>query len=579
MSTPRPADSVRALATVVLVVGVLGALVATASPAAGQIFTFDEGKCLRPEDVSDKDANPYRGSDPNRQLLSYSPFRMINFPCNFPPEYRTVIVQPDAILLVEGGRLVRNIPVPPVIEYQRAETGRLVAVPRPPASFTLKGVTAAVGDPAWMAEVEPGVFQVDAALVQLATTMHVKAPEVTAVRLTTRPHVFIGGLHAQTVFEGVTVTSWDPGANGPDLTPADGRPFVLYQDASRLDIIRSQFVHLGSDRSGAYGTSWRAEGTTGSAIESTFADSFFGVYTFEARDIVFRGNVFRDNDYYGLDPHDYTTGLVIENNEAYGNGTHGMIFSRFVTNSVMRNNWVHDNGENGIVMHLGSSHNLIEGNVVERNVHDGIVVLGSSDITIADNKVRGNEVGIRANQIGSKRITIRGNVLDDNAVGMRAYGGASDVTLVDNMVRTSREEAVVLDSPRSRVDGLGILGGAVGMELRTVVHVQRTRIADVDQGIVAKSDAIVDVRDVDVVARTVGLRRQPGAMTTLQNTRLLAPLPVDVSGPEDAGARGLLPYLGIGALAAAVLLEVFRRARNRHEPPVLVPAGVLKNTA
>jgi parallel beta-helix repeat protein len=578
MSPGHHARWARILAAVGVAVA-LGVPVAAGSPAAAQIVTLDEGKCLKPEDVSNKDANPYRGSDPNRQLLSYSPFRMTSFPCNYPPEYRTVILQPDGILLVEGGRLVRNIPVPPTAVPERGPDGRLVVVPRPPPPFTLRGVSAAIADPAWIAEVEPGVFRLDAALVQLGSTMEVKAPDVRAVQLTTRPHVFIGGLRAKVVFEDVTVTSWDPAGGGPDLTPADGRAFVLYQDASRLDIIRSEFVHLGSDRSGAYGTSWRAEGTTGNAIESTFAHSFFGVYTFEARDIVFRKNVFRDNQYYGLDPHDYTTGLVIEDNEAYANGAHGMIFSRFVTNSVMRNNRVHDNGENGIVMHLGSSHNVIEGNLVERNGHDGIVVLGSSDNTVAGNTIRGNAVGIRTNQVGAKRITIRENVLEDNQVGIRAYAGASDLTLVDNLVRGSREEGVVLESPRSRIDGIEIVGGRVGIELRTVGDIRRARIVDVDQGILAKNDAIVDIRDVDVLARSVALRRQAGAMTTVRNARLLAPVPTAGPARDDSGWTGVLPYFGIGALATSVALEILRRARNRHQPPVLAPPGVVKNTA
>lgn len=553
------------MAVACAVAGVLATTVGPTAPAGAQTVSFDDGKCLRPEDASEKDANPYRGSDPNRQLLSYSAFRMINFPCNYPPEYRAVIVQPGSILLVQGGQLVRNIPVFTPLRGA------------PP--FTLRGVAAAIGDPSWIGEVGPGVFQVDAALVQLGTTMEVKAPDVTAVRLTTRPHVFIGGLRSNVVFEGVTVTSWDVATNGPDLVPTDGRGFVLYQDGSRLDIIRSQFLHLGSDRSGAYGTSWRSEGTTGSAIGSTFGASFFGVYTFEARDIVFRSNVFRDNAYYGLDPHDYTTGLVIEDNEAFGNGTHGMIFSRFVTNSVMRNNRVHDNNGNGIVMHLGSGQNLIEGNLVERNRHDGIVMLGSGDNRIVRNTIRGHEVGIRANQIGSQRLTIAENVLEENVTGIRAYGGASDVTLSDNVVRGSREQALVLDSPRSRVDGIEIVGGRLGMELRTVTDINRVRISEVDQGIVAKSDAIVDSRDVEVRARLVGLRRQPGAMMTMENVRLLAPVPTDAPMPDADSWTDMLPFFGVGALALAVLLEMVRRVRNRDQAPVLAPAGVLKNTA
>ncbi|CAN5776164.1 hypothetical protein BH20ACT1_BH20ACT1_08560 [soil metagenome] len=110
-------------------------------------------------------------------------------------------------------------------------------------------------------------------------------------------------------------------------------------------------------------------------LDSTFAHNFFGVYTYEARDIVFRGNVFRDNILYGFDPHDATAGLVVEDNEAYGNGSHGFIVSRYVVDSVFRGNRSHDNLGNGIVMDFASDRNLIEANVVEDNAKDGIVLL------------------------------------------------------------------------------------------------------------------------------------------------------------------------------------------------------------
>ncbi|MDQ3305870.1 MAG: right-handed parallel beta-helix repeat-containing protein, partial [Actinomycetota bacterium] len=295
-----------------------------------------------------------------------------------------MVIDPAGIELIEGGQLVGRI-----------------SLPSTESPLSLPVVTQAVADPSWIAEVEPGVFELAAALVQEAgTALDVAAPRVEELRLLNRPDVFLGGLGATARFEGVSVTSWDPALGAPDEELGDGRPFVLYQEGSRLDVVDSEMSYLGSDRSSAYGVAWRV-GTTGEALRSTFAHNFFGVYTYEVADIVFRDNVFRDNILYGFDPHDYTTGLVVEDNEAYGNGSHGFIVSRYVTDSVLARNYSHDNAGNGIVMDFGSDRNRIEANLVENNAKDGIVVLGSAATVVVDNVIRGNRVGVRINGVES----------------------------------------------------------------------------------------------------------------------------------------------------------------------------------
>lgn len=540
---------------------VLVCLLSSAPPVHAQEDPA-QAECRAPESRPLPDQELYKGTDPSRNLLAYSPERILQYPCPYPADYRGIIVRPDQLLMVQGGQLVRRIKV--------GATGSNTI-------YTLPRIASFVGDPSWIGEVAPGVFQIDAAIHQRDSTLLVTGPEVKEVRLTTRPHVFIGGIRSAALFQNVKVTSWDPATNGPDRNPVDGRPFISYEEGSRLDIGSSELSFLGSDRTTAYGVSWRTLGTTGHVIDSVFADNFFGAYTAEVANIEFRRSVFRNNAYYGLDPHTGSKGLVIEDNEAYGNGTTGIVFSQFVTDSVVRNNRVHDNGSNGIVLHANSDRNRVEGNLVESNGEDGIVMIGSGHNIIEKNTVRRNHTGIRVNDLNSDRDRIVGNTVEDNAVGMKIYGGATEAALVDNTVRGSRETAVVVDAPLSELVRMQIDGGKRGLELDGVVDISETRVRDVEEGVRAAPSAIVELRKVTVTAHRTGARFQPGAITTMQDVDVTAPTGIVQQSATASSWTDLLPYIGLAAVALAVGLDILRRVRNRHQPTVQAPPQVLNS--
>lgn len=514
--------------------------------------------CRLPEERVNATGELYHGTDPDRNLLPYSPFRIINFPCtNFDPDVRVTLLYRDAIVLLEGGLLLRAIPF---------DAGEEVTFPE---------IVEAINDADWMAEVAEGVYEVDTAFIQLGNTqVSIRGPETIELRLTDRPHVFLGGRGAQVTFEDTTVTSWNDERGGPDLAPEDGRAFILYERGSRLDILRSRFLYLGSDRSGAYGVSWRTGGTTGSAIESEFAHSWFGVYTFEARDIVFRGNTFRDNTYYGLDPHDRSTGLIVEDNVAYGNGSHALIFSRGVADSVLRNNHVYDNGGNGIVLDAFSDRNVIENNLVERNKGDGIVLIGSGHSLIVNNTVRSNRTGIRLHRIGSSDIEIRGNVLDGNRAGIHAYGGAHNIVIEGNVISNSSRPGITVQAGATRIVDTIIHSAPVGIEIGTAVDIEGVEISEVDRGIVVRSDSILEIRSSAIEAVDAAIRLHPQALASIgDQVGLNAPDPVHVPVPTLYWRRWL-PLVGLAAIVIAVVLEIFRIARTREEAFGLAPPGV-----
>src|SRR4029450_11484570 len=81
----------------------------------------------------------------------------------------------------------------------------------------------------------------------------------------------------------------------------------------------------------------------------------------------------------GLDPHTGSTRLVVEDNQAFQNKAHGIVFSEDVPDGVVRRNRTYANGGNGIVLDERSDRNTVSGNLAEGNRGDGIVILGSSD--------------------------------------------------------------------------------------------------------------------------------------------------------------------------------------------------------
>ena len=515
-------------------------------------------RCPLPDEAPAVDPNDplFTGSDGKRDIRFFAAFRMAEFPCEYPRDFRSIIMFPDALVLVNAGRVERAVPF--------ATGGKPV---------TFDTVAQAIGDPAWIAQdAANGRYTIDAAFIQQpGTSLVVSAPEVKEIRLTTRTNVFMGGRNSTVLFNGTKVTSWDVARQGPDVFTDDGRPFVIYAAGSKMDIVDSTFSYLGSDRSGgSYGVAWQNGGSTGSAINSVFENNFFGAYTAEAKNVVFRKNKFRNNIVYGLDPHDFSTGLVIEDNEATGNGKHGIILSNYCSDSVVRNNRVSGNGANGIVLDKVSSNNRIENNIVENNKGDGIVTIDAPSNVITKNTITSNRVGIRIDLPRSYDNRIGDNTIKGNVSGIRLEGGAHDVLLSNNTVTGSSEAAVTIDAPRTMIDGLTIEGGKTGMLLRTLATVKNTNIRGVALGMAIESQAIPQLDQVNIESTRDGIRVDNQVALNLDNTTVNAPNITTVRGVTRDWRRWL-PVGGLALIVLAYLIELLRRGivrRHSHDSPL-----------
>lgn len=278
------------------------------------------------------------------------------------------------------------------------------------------------------------VFQLNLPLlVAPGATLALTKADVDELRLQRESGTFIvnGGTLQ---FVDVDVVGWDSQRGRPAELALDQRdrfrPFIISWGGSRMDATRTHFSNLGFESSKAYGFSYSQGNTrvlrtrpgslprpTGTLVNNSFEDLYFGFFSYEADDVLIVGNEYRNNVVYGIDPHDYSQRLLIALNSAYGSKQkHGIIGSRSVDNSWYVGNLSFGNRGTGLMLDRMARANLIYGNRIWDNRGDGIAVFESPcNLLIANDvkspggdgiKVRNSwDIGIFANRIESRKKT------------------------------------------------------------------------------------------------------------------------------------------------------------------------------
>lgn len=242
---------------------------------------------------------------------------------------------------------------------------------------------------------------------------------------------------------GTKLTAWREQDKGPATfrTPDEFRPFLVSWGGSELYIVGSTVTSLGYNNSKSYGVSitqytpgmherLKRPEPTGWLVDSEFVDHWYGFYCYEARDVVIKGNTYRDNIVYGIDPHDRSHGLIIAENTVYGTKKkHGIIISREVDDSWIINNKTYDNKLSGIVIDRNSVNNLVAYNEVYQNHADGITLYESSNNLLWGNKIVNNQRhGIRLRN--SVNIRLYENLAIANGL-TGVYGHIKDLSDTD----------------------------------------------------------------------------------------------------------------------------------------------------
>ncbi len=251
------------------------------------------------------------------------------------------------------------------------------------------------------------------------------------------------------------ITGWDEKANGPALfkSPNEFRPFLLAWGGTQTYIANSKMASFGYANSKSYGVSisqytpnmakvLKRPEPTGWIIDSEFSDMWYGFYCYETKGFVIKGNTYKDNIVYGIDPHDRSHGLIIADNTVYGTKKkHGIIISREVNDSFIFNNRSYDNKLSGLVIDRNSVNNLIADNEIYRNHTDGITLYESGDNLLWGNKVISNRRhGIRVRN--SVNIKLYENTSMANGL-TGVYGHIKDLTDTDRDIALDPFDAKV----------------------------------------------------------------------------------------------------------------------------------------
>ncbi|WP_338493977.1 mannuronan 5-epimerase AlgG [Pseudomonas trivialis] len=251
------------------------------------------------------------------------------------------------------------------------------------------------------------------------------------------------------------ITGWDEKANGPALfkSPKEFRPFLLTWGGTQTYIANSKMASFGYANSKSYGVSisqytpnmakvLKRPEPTGWIIDSEFSDMWYGFYCYETTGFVIKGNTYKDNIVYGIDPHDRSHGLIIADNTVYGTKKkHGIIISREVNDSFIFNNRSYDNKLSGLVIDRNSVNNLIADNEIYRNHTDGITLYESGDNLLWGNKVISNRRhGIRVRN--SVNIKLYENTSMANGL-TGVYGHIKDLTDTDRDIALDPFDAKV----------------------------------------------------------------------------------------------------------------------------------------
>lgn len=320
---------------------------------------------------------------------------------------------------------------------------------------TLADIGRLLNDPDKLRELAPGEWLLAANLrIEKGGALHIGGPAEQRLKLKSDPagFVWVKALGGELTFEDVCVTSWDAAHNRPDENYADGRSFVLARDGAQMRIRNSELSYLGYDANESYGLAWRLENTSGEITDSVLAYNYYGLYTYEASDLLIRGNQVHHSIRYGIDPHTKSKRLTIENNVSHHNGKHGIILAEDCTDSVIRNNTVYDNAMHGIVLYQRSNNNLVESNTSYGNGFEGIDLNESSNNTITNNILYENtKAGIGVGQ-KSRQNTISGNISRNNQEdGIALYSDATANIVAHNEALDNLRYGIYIKSSGNRV--------------------------------------------------------------------------------------------------------------------------------
>jgi hypothetical protein len=194
---------------------------------------------------------------------------------------------------------------------------------------------------------------------------------------------------------------------------------------------------------------------------------------------------------------------------------------------------------------------------------------------VTGNRSLANHVGINATD-GSSAAVVQANQVAGNLVGI-AIGDETTGTVVSaNTVQGPGKLGILIAGPGTSVAGGSVSGATLGVDVRVSAVIDSLSLTQVSRGIAVRHSAVLDGRSLDVVADSIGIAFEPGGMANVAGSNVRAIVPLSGgklarhTGTSLSSTRRVAPLTIFGAavLLVAVLVELIRRVRERHDPPV-----------
>jgi hypothetical protein len=451
------------------------------------------------------------------------------------------------------------------------------------APVSLEAVIAAVNDPGWASQVSPGVFFLRAALVQTAhTVLSVASPGVSQVRLADLPGVFLAGSQAKATFDHVTVESWDAATGAPETQPAQGRPFVLYERGSDLEISGSHFAYLGYNASPLEGVTWRTA-TTGNAASSVFDHCEIGAVVSGAGQVTLTGDTFSNNVEDGVRFTEGSNQPVADSDKATANGESGFVVDHNVGGAVLQRDTASGNAGDGVAVLSGSARAVLSEVTTSSNKGDGVTVHQATGAQLTDVDATGNDVGIRLSQ-GSDQAVVSGGSMTGNHRAGLVVEQTSGVRVSDVTVAGPGRAGAVLSAPGVQLQRSSFSDSVEGIDVLASAGLDHVSVTEIQRGIVGRNGSVLTASFLHVNARRVGLDLQPEATATLTSSSVHAHVPHrgghvhTVSSSFTGSPFPWFVLFGLLLLVVAALLETIRAVRSRPFLGALLPPRVWNTT-
>ncbi len=365
-------------------------------------------------------------------------------------------VRVDAMLSEPGFKALTTAIGQGLAEFAKRQNGGLRGVFIENGHMTLAEVAAGVPKDV-LEEVSPGVYVARLPILVRHGASLLIGKSVKQLRLSQDRGALLA-VEGTMFITGSQVLGWNEATSSPSKfkTPKEYRPFIVGCGGSNMGYASTKAYGLTMSQ---YSNSmiqrhvWPKP--TGWIVESEIEDMWYGFYTWEADDVVLRGNTLKNNILYGFDPHDRSKRLIIADNEVYGTKKkHGIIISRNVDDSWIIGNKTHNNALSGIVLDRQCSNTVIANNQAYKNGSDGIVISESSRNLIWNNLVSGNKHhGIRLRN--SMDVRIQDNFAIANGLA-GIYGVSRDLSKTDrDFVEDPYTEAMSMTVVGGQLSGNG----------------------------------------------------------------------------------------------------------------------------